>query len=164
MDTLKWRGTWISLVISLHCLRVIRSLDSAAVGAVTGYLFAGSAAMMAIEVAGFAAIISVLTPKVMEYLAPRRSGEKNIVVKLLVPYLVGSFAWVGTVLLLGCILLLVHGEVPIGCLHAMLFIGMFLFIFCMISNIQLLGVLFEAIDITSRFEARASDDANESKM
>lgn len=161
-DTLRWRGTWVSLVITLHFLLLICRFDSTDVGAVAGHLFTGSAAMMAIEVAGFAAIISLLTPKVMECLAPRRLDESNAVVKLLVPYLIGSFAWVGTVLVLGCVLLSVHGGVSILWLRAMLAVGIFLFIFCMISNLKLLGVLFEVIDITSRFVARTSDDSTES--
>lgn len=138
-------------------------MDRDAIAAVTGHLFAGSAAMLAIEVAGFAAILSMLTPRVVECLAPRSLDERNLVVGLLIPYFIGSFAWVGTVLTSACCLLLVFGGISIQWLRTMLAIGAMLFVFCTFSNLKLMGVLIQVIDMTSRFASTIANGSGESK-
>lgn len=155
-DTLRWWGFWVSLIATGHACLVARHLTDKSFQAVSAHMFSASAALLAVEVAGFALIIALLSPKVVERTAPKEPGARNVLMKLVVPYLVAALTWIGAVLAFGTCLLLAYAEVRVGVVCGAFVLGLWLFLFSLLSTITLLGAVVNILEAVTLFMVKSA--------
>gem|GEM_PF-4406325 len=162
LDTLRWWGFWVSSIATGHACLLIRHLTDSAFQALSAHMFSASAALLAVEVAGFALIIALLSPKIVEQTAPRVTGERNVLMRLVVPYFVAALTWAAAVVAFGVCLLLCYGKATRGFVCGTFALGTWLFLFSLLSTITLLAAVVDILEAISLFLAKSKPAASES--
>lgn len=152
-DTLRWWGLWVSFASAgLSYFPLHKSLRPA-LQQLAGNLFAGSAALFAVEVAALAVVVSMLTPRVLAEVSPKESRDQNVAVKLLVPFYLGSMAWTFSTVVFGVALIISAANYPNTALRLLLGIGVFGFTFSVLGVLTTLRVVIDVLDTVSRYLA-----------
>lgn len=162
LDTLRWWGFWVSSIATGHACLLIRRLTDSSFQALSAHMFSTSAALLAVEVAGFALIIALLSPKIVERTAPKETGGRNVLMRLVVPYLVAALTWVAAVVAFGTCLLLTYGKASRGVVCGAFALGMWLFLFSLLSTITLLAAVVDILEAITLFMAKSNSAAGES--